>query len=134
MRPDVWLEWGQHDLNAAQACMETGENHIACYLAAQSAEKGLKAVIEYIGESVQRTHSLVALHGQLLAAGCRLDLPEQMLLSLTRHATDARYPRGGDYMPEELYGPGDAHAALESARHVHATCRGALSDDTAPGM
>jgi len=88
--------------------------------------------MEYIGKPVQLPHSLVALHKQLSDVGCQFDLPEQKLLTLTRHATVALYPHGGDYRPDELYGVNDARDALSFAQHVHETCRDAVAGKDYP--
>ncbi|MDZ7787432.1 MAG: hypothetical protein U5K73_04640 [Halofilum sp. (in: g-proteobacteria)] len=84
--------------------------------------------MEHVGKAVPGTQALVTLREQLAAAGCRLDLSERVLRTLTRYATDAlQPPADSDCMPGELYGADDARDALASAQRVYDTCHSAIA-------
>jgi HEPN domain-containing protein len=130
-----WLRYAREDALAAAAALDDTRmvpRH-ACFLAQQSAEKALEAVLVFLGIDPPRQHDLDAL---------RLLIPQEWsvarnplaLEKLTVWAVEARYP--GDLPDAD---GNDAKEAVEIARSVYALVssdrksRGVSEDDPADG-
>lgn len=109
-----WLRYAEEDLLAAEAALEVkgmAPRH-ACWLAQQSAEKAIKAVLIFLQIDFPRRHDLDALRN-LVPAGWQLKEGHPDLTALTEWAVEARYP--GEW-PEAV--DVDAKAATQQARGV----------------
>ena len=109
-----WLRYAEEDLTTAEsllAILHTTPRH-ACWLAQQSVEKALKAVLISLGIDFPRTHDLDVLRN-LVPDDWQLKNTHPDLANLTAWATEARYP--GDWVE-----PTDEEAvsAVEQARAV----------------
>ncbi|MCZ6680444.1 MAG: HEPN domain-containing protein [Candidatus Poribacteria bacterium] len=112
-----WLRYAQEDLTAAVAMIgrrEIAPRHI-CWLAQQSAEKALKAVLVFLQIDFPRTHDLDALRN-FVPIGWTIQADLLDLASLTEWAVEARYP--GDW-PEAI--EADARFAVKQAQAILAT-------------
>jgi HEPN domain-containing protein len=93
MDPGVanWLRLAEHELQAAKAMLEAGQNLYVVFTCHQAAEKALKALVaRSTGAHPPRTHDLPT-----LAALARVAVPEEsldMLGYLTDSFMDVRYP------------------------------------------
>ena len=109
-----WLRYAEEDLITAETLLT--QPHIpprqSCWLAQQSAEKSLKAVLIFLQIDFPRTHDLNILRN-LVPDSWQLKAAHPDLASLTGWAVEARYP--GD-MPEATNT--DASKAVEQARAV----------------
>ena len=107
-----WLEFGREDLEAAAALAAagTGRPRHACWLAQQSVEKALKAVLVYVGLDVPRVHDLDELRARI-PKGWKLEQEHADLARLSEWAVEARYP--GDW-PDAT--EADARLAVQEAR------------------
>lgn len=91
-----WLEYARNDLQAASVILSRDDvaPRTACFLAQQSAEKALKAILVLRGLNVIKTHDLDAISEKLpeneSAAFESLDLTW-----LTEWSVESRYP--GDW-------------------------------------
>ena len=87
-----WFLKGESDLKAASAVVDgEGPYDTACFHAQQAAEKFLKGLLAYLGETFPATHNL-----EELEAICRDSLPEWKLSGvdltiLTPYAVEMRY-------------------------------------------
>jgi HEPN domain-containing protein len=112
-----WLRYAEEDLLAAEAALEAkgmAPRH-ACWLAQQSAEKAIKAVLIFLQIDFPRRHDLDALRN-LVPAGWQVRESNPDLTGLTEWAVEARYP--GEW-PEAV--KIDASAAAQQARAVWAS-------------
>ncbi len=109
-----WLRYAEEDLLAAEAVLETrgmAPRH-ACWLAQQSAEKAIKAVLIFLQFDFPRRHDLDALRN-LTPAGWQVRENHPDLTGLTEWAVEARYL--GEW-PEAV--EVDASIAARQARAV----------------
>jgi HEPN domain-containing protein len=114
-----WLRQAQHDLRAAGVNRREGFPEIACFLAQQAAEKGLKAYLYAQGERVvvgHATHLLVRRCAEYESAfeplldACR---------TLDQYYIPTRYPNGlPDGIPHEVYTDAQAKNAVSLAGQV----------------
>ena len=115
-----WLAYARSDLDAASALLHD-PNHYprqVCFLAQQSAEKSLKAILVCIEIEFPFTHDLDRLR-DLIPMGWRVKTECPDLASLTAWAIESRYPSD---MPDVL--TADAVQAVELAEQVYrATAR-----------
>ena len=95
-----------------------------CFHAQQVAEKMLKAVLVDQGRSVARTHDLVALLAEAVAAGTPLDSLEADCRRLTPYAVLLRYP-GTAVEPSDQEG----REAFAAAERVYQRIRQVLPGD-----
>lgn len=113
-----WLEYARNDLQAASVILSRDDvaPRTACFLAQQSAEKALKAIIVLKGLNVVKTHDLDAIAEKLPekdnAAFASIDLTW-----LTEWSVESRYP--GDW-PEASRE--DAKKAVTLAAEILDTC------------
>ena len=92
-----------------------------CFHAQQAAEKMLKAFLVSRGQTAGRTHDLVALLGQAVAAGGQLETLESDCRLLTPYAVMFRYPGPPDEPSEH-----EARQALAAAERVYHRVQAAL--------
>ncbi len=110
-----WLQYSGEDLRAAESMLSKSGfvPRQACWLAQQSAEKALKAVLVYEQIDFPRTHDLDRLRNMIPELW---QVPKQYpdLAALTQWAVEARYP--GDWAEAT---EGEARTATEQARGIH---------------
>jgi HEPN domain-containing protein len=103
--PGYWLTLATEDL----LCATTGLGMTACQprhsvgVAAQAAEKALKAAVAATGTEPPRTHDLVFLAHRSLAI-VRVSASDHDLRRLSDAHEQARYPE----TPDDVFGPGEA--------------------------
>jgi HEPN domain-containing protein len=109
-----WLKYAEEDLIAAEQMARQDDiaPRQACWLAQQSAEKAIKAVLVYLQIKFPKKHDLDALRNQI-PDGWQIKIDYPDLSTLSEWAVEARYP--GDW-PEAL--EKDAQAATEQARGI----------------
>jgi HEPN domain-containing protein len=118
-----WIEKADDDLAAAAVLIAAREhwNHV-CYLAQQSVEKALKALLTHHQVEFPKTHDL----GDLLDLIATRDPARAKSLAdvmiLTRYAIELRYPGPGPDACEA-----DAQEALTLAHHCMTSVKAALS-------
>ena len=109
-----WLRYAKEDLITAEILL--AQPHIpprqSCWLAQQSAEKALKAVLIFLQIDFPRTHDLNILRN-LIPDRWQLKTTHQDLAYLTEWVTEARYPSD---TPEATNA--DASEAVEQARAI----------------
>ena len=117
---------GRRDLESARAQRENGFHEWACFIAQQSAEKAVKAVLQRWGAEAWG-HSLM---GLLKAVADRATVPDTVLQAgklLDRYYVPARYPSGyangtpADYIQEK-----DADDTIAGAEEILRFCDGLL--------
>jgi len=109
-----WLRYANQDLVAAEAMLGRSDmwpRH-ACWLAQQSAEKTLKAVLVFLQIDFPRSHDLDALRN-LVPDGWQVRQEHPDLADLSEWSVEARYP--GDW-PDAV--EADARLAVVQARSV----------------
>ena len=117
-RAEAWIRQADSDLNAARCMQGQGFHAQACYLAAQAAEKALKALVVATGVTPPHSHSLERLMELLDRQGLIVEpLRELRLKALTRMSSQTRYPQG-DEAPADLFDAHDSEPALETATSV----------------
>jgi HEPN domain-containing protein len=124
--PQTWVAKAQNDLlnirnnlDAEQVPWDT-----ICFHAQQAAEKMLKALLVSCGQTVSRTHDLVALLAEVVAAGEALGDLEDDCRLLSPYAVMLRYP-GVPGEPSEQEG----RRAVNAAEHVFEQVQAALARD-----
>ena len=117
-RTEAWIRQADSDLNAARCMQGQGFHAQDCYLAAQAAEKALKALVVATGVTPPHSHSLERLLELLDRQGLNVEpLRELRLKALTRMSSRTRYPQG-DEAPADLFDAHDSEPALETATSV----------------
>jgi HEPN domain-containing protein len=109
-----WLRYASEDLRAAEASVdgEFATPRHACWLAQQSAEKAIKALLIYLQIDFPKTHDLDWLRALAPDDTCVRTEPLQ-LTALRQWAVEARYP--GDWPDPTLE---EAQRAISTARGV----------------
>jgi HEPN domain-containing protein len=109
-----WLRYAREDLEGAETLLEQRvvvPRHI-CWLAQQSVEKAIKAILVFLAIDFPRRHDLDVLRN-LVPNDWQVKTEHADLAMLTEWAVEARYP--GDW-PDAT--DADARAAVEQARAV----------------
>lgn len=126
---DVWLDAADEDLRTARQLLRTPGYliyRIPAFLAQQSAEKSLKAVLTHLQIEFPRTHDLERLQS-LAPTDWEQVRSCEGLGAVTRHAVDTRYPDDvGERISVE-----EAETALERA---HALNEAVLKDLVSHGV
>jgi HEPN domain-containing protein len=114
-----WFEYAKNDLRAATIMLSCDDvaPRTACFLAQQSAEKALKAILILKGLHVSRTHDLDALSEKLPGKAYK-EFEAFDLTWLTEWSVESRYP--GDW-PEASRE--DAKKAVTIATEVINACK-----------
>ena len=112
-----WLTYAHSDFNAARTLLQNPDHYPrqVCFLAQQSAEKALKAILVYLEIEFSFTHDLDRLR-DLIPESWQLKSKYPDLADLAIWAIESRYP--GD-MPE--VGEMDAEQALKTAEALYET-------------
>ena len=89
-----WLRYAGQDLDSARYLMgmKPLPVEIICYHCQQSVEKYLKAFLCFHGETIRRTHDLIALNKLCIQYDNAFLEIEEECLSLTDYGVQARYP------------------------------------------
>lgn len=112
-----WLVFAREDLRMAELALDAGLYNQACFHSQQCAEKAVKGLLAYQGQTPPRTHSLVDLIG-LLDPNPLATLAFQIQL-LDRFYIPTRYPDAfPGSLPHGLPDAQDAGQALEIARQT----------------
>jgi HEPN domain-containing protein len=113
-----WIGKAEDDYRTAELIALAKEplHDQQCFHCQQAAEKYLKALLEELGLSVQKTHELEDLLDQLLPHHRSLGSLRRGLAFLSQFAVGARYP--GDNASKR-----QAASALRSAGKVRHACR-----------
>jgi HEPN domain-containing protein len=109
-----WLRYAREDLLAAEAML--GQQNMwprhACWLAQQSAEKALKAILVFLQIDFPRRHDLDE-QRNLVPEGWRVKTDHPDLAALTEWAVESRYPGEWSDATED-----EARVAVQQARSV----------------
>ena len=117
-RHRAWLLQAHNDLAFAQLAKDNGFLAQSCYLASQTAEKGLKGALVGLGVEPPRAQVLNDLVQRLGDNGLNTDQLETLpLRALSRMAIQSRYPLDAT-PPSDLFDPADAEQALGTAADV----------------
>ena len=117
-----WVSKAEGDLSTAERELRARKKpnyDAACFHAQQCAEKYLKAILQEKGITFGKTHNLVALLDQALAAVSSLELLRPDLQRLNLYAVQFRYPG-------ECADKGTAREAVAVSSIVRETLRTAL--------
>jgi HEPN domain-containing protein len=115
---EVWLAQSADDYETARFLIAGEKHNWACYLAAQSAEKALKAMLLFLGEQPGFTHSLNSLLNKLAGSGFTDVATDRLKLGarfLTRIELQTRYPVA-ENAPKDLYGQEESVEAVQYAK------------------
>jgi HEPN domain-containing protein len=124
MKPDPkeeaqrWLLQANNDLESARFTMGGGFHAQACFMAQQSAEKGLKALVYRQGARYARGHSIRGLLEGLLEPYPQLEQYREMASRLDQYYITPRYPNAlpeGGLAPFQVFTQGQAREALDGA-------------------
>ena len=109
----LWLRYAREDLEAAEQLIETtaAPRHV-CFLAQQSAEKAIKAILVFCQIDFPKSHDLEALTN-LIPQEWEIRRRNLDVSTLTEWAVEARYP--GNW-PETTRS--DAQTALAAAKEI----------------
>ena len=116
-----WIAKAEDDYRTAELIALSSEplHDQRCFHCQQAAEKYLKALLEELGLSVEKTHELEDLWDRLLPHHPSLRSLQRGLAFLSNFAVDVRYP--GDNASKR-----QAASALRWAGKVRDTCRSLL--------
>ena len=98
-----------------------------CFHAQQAAEKMLKGFLVSRGHTASRTHDLVALLAEAVAAGGALEMLESDCRLLTPYAVLLRYPGAGGEPSEP-----EGREAVAAAERIHQQLRAVLGIENSP--
>lgn len=114
-----WLKQARHDRDAAQLSRDHGFHEHACFLAQQSAEKGLKAFLYARGEGPVLGHSTLALVRECARHEPAFATLEGACRRLDQLYIPTRYPNGlPDNVPHDFYNRDFADQALADVASV----------------
>jgi HEPN domain-containing protein len=119
-----WLKQALHDLEMAGRNVGIGGYDTAAFLAHQSVEKLLKALLAAQGRAVPKMHFIDELAGQL-------DLPPEVQVHVDGLTADymlSRYPDVSDQVPYEQYDEALANEKVRAARSVFALLKERYAD------
>ena len=117
-RHRAWLLQAHNDLAFAQLAKDNGFLAQSCYVASQTAEKGLKGALVGLGVEPPHAQVLNDLVQRLGDNGLNTDQLEKLpLRALSRMAIQSRYPLDAT-PPSDLFDPADAEQALATAAEV----------------
>jgi len=117
-RHRAWLLQAHNDLAFAQLAKDNGFLAQSCYVASQTAEKGLKGALVGLGVEPPHAQVLNDLVQRLGDNGLNTDqLKALPLRGLSRMAIQSRYPLDAT-PPSDLFDPADAEQALATAAEV----------------
>jgi len=108
-----WLAQARADLADAAYNREGGRHHLACFLAHQSAEKALKALLFLDPDADPWGHSVRELCQQAARADAAWAVPADEVAPLDQFYIPTRYPNG---LPGGI--PSEAYSADDSARAI----------------
>lgn len=136
MRPDPrqegmrWLKQAQRDLDDARYSMEGQRFNLACFLAQQAAEKGLKAFLYSEGAEEVIGHSVADLCDDAQAFNEGFKELKRSAAALDKFYLPTRYPNalpGG--IPAEAFDKEDATRAIAVADQVLRQVSGLLREE-----
>jgi HEPN domain-containing protein len=116
--PLVWVQYAEGDYDSARALLRRKRiaRHVVCFLAQQSAEKYLKALLVAKGAQYPRIHDLDQLSRLCEKAGVLISIDADRLNALSVAAVQTRYP-GDPITMEEM------REAFETAKAVRKFAR-----------
>ena len=119
-----WFEQSLRDLDDARFAGNGGRYNLACFLAQQSAEKALKAVLYASGEEKVWGHSVAELCSDAETFDKTFEELRKTAGPLDRYYIPTRYPNGlPGGIPADAYLEDDALKALGMAEKVIETVR-----------
>ena len=115
----IWMRQASYDLESARLLMREGYYSQVCFMAEQVAEKALKALAYYRGDSDARGHTIRALVSSLEVSYPELSRFYEEAETLEEYYIPTRYP---DALPSgapfEVYLYEDAEDALSGAELI----------------
>ena len=109
-----WFDQGMRDAEAARFNKDGGFYEVTCFLAQQSAEKLLKAILYVQGERLVFGHSTVALAERCGEYGLPLEDVLKLCRRLDQFYIPTRYPNGlPDKTPADFFDEESAQQALD---------------------
>ena len=112
----IWMRQAAHDLESARFMMREGFYSQVCFMSQQVAEKTLKALAYYRGDTDARGHTIKALLSSLEVSYPDLSKFYELVETLEEYYIPTRYP---DALPSgapfEVYEYEDAEDALQNA-------------------
>ena len=117
-----WLRKGEQDITLCRYLVALADEYWAhvCFLAQQTAEKYMKALLIAQRMRPDRTHDLTKLLVALRKAGCQLPDADADCVLLSPYAVVTRYPSGLDLEEE------NGRAALAAAERIVAAVKDLL--------
>jgi HEPN domain-containing protein len=109
-----WLKQALHDLEMAEKSISIGGYDVAAFLAHQSVEKLLKAILASQRRKVPKTHYVDELAKEL---GLRSEIID-LVTELTPDYTLSRYPDVAERVPFEEYDEGIAREKVGIAKRI----------------
>jgi len=122
-RASDWLKQAEEDLGAAEDSAATGHYEWAAFQSQQSAEKAVKALVQFLHGSV-RGHSITDILQQLSAS---VTVPDEILEAsreLDKVYVTSRYPNGFvSGAPSDYFTDKDSKGLIAHARSIVEFCR-----------
>ena len=127
MKPDPeaeakrWLRQAENDFEYARLGLTEGFPSQACFMAQQSAEKGLKALVYLGGARYVLGHSVVELLEGLLERYPQLQAHSEIARILDQYYIMPRYPNahpGVELAPFQIYTQRQAQEAVDGAEGI----------------
>ncbi len=114
-----WIRQAREDLRAANYLVERGMYNVACFLAQQAAEKGLKGYLYGQGRDVVWGHSVAELAKEAASQQSAFSAVVQVGAYLDRFYIPTRYPNGlPGGIPADSFTQEDASRALDEAHKL----------------
>lgn len=129
---DRWWRQALSDFDFLSKIREMGKYDTGCFLAQQTAEKGLKAYLFAQGEELIFTHSIFKLCEMASRYERRFLFLREQVKQLDFYYVESRYPNAiADVIPAEFYNDQDAEQALRMAEMVIKAVKETLESVTA---
>jgi HEPN domain-containing protein len=128
-----WWRQALSDFAFLPTAMEAGKYDTCCFLAQQTAEKGLKAFLFHHGEELILTHSIFKLCEMAARYRSEFTALKEQVKQLDFYYIEARYPNAlEDVIPAEFYSRQDAEQAIRMSQSVMDSVAGFIAASNSP--
>jgi HEPN domain-containing protein len=122
-----WLRQAKRDLDHARRSAASGDYEWACFAAQQGAEKGIKAVYQWLG-AVAWGHSVTMLLANLPQPHRSPEVLVERAKALDKHYITTLYPNGFERgAPLDYYTLAEAERSIEDAEAIIRFCENLLA-------
>lgn len=121
-----WIKEAEYTLQQAEQNCEVGAYNLVCFLAEQTAQKALKAVLYFGGARFVNIHSIAELLKEVSKRYPAMSELFEMGVTLDQYYLSSRYPDAvpDPAVPAEIFTKTQAEEAVGIAKKIFEACRG----------